>query len=159
MGFWLTGAVIWARFDHWLSLNHLVGFGRSIEFTISGPINEIKTIYILFIFSGNQNKCVSILILTKCFELLIWTEISDLIDRLNLTKWFRLNQWSNPADITAPASQKAKLISSISPRVVMVSENYRQGLSLKFPGASFGTINICSSWFLSKVLRSTLISS
>ena len=30
------------------------------------------------------------------------------IDRSNLTKWFRLNQWSNRAHITAPASQKPK---------------------------------------------------
>ena len=35
-------------------------------------------------------------------------EILYSIDRSNLTKWFRLNQWSNRAHITAPASQKPK---------------------------------------------------
>ena len=109
MGFWLAGAAIWARFDHWLSLNHLVGFGRSIEFKISGTINEMKTIFIFYIFFRKPKKlCSDIDINNMLGNNDMVSKIFYSIDRSNLTKWFRLNQWSNRAHITAPASQKPK---------------------------------------------------
>ena len=42
------------------------------------------------------------------FISLMVPEISNSIDRPNPTRWFRLNQWSNRAQNTAPASQKPK---------------------------------------------------
>ena len=37
-------------------------------------------------------------------------KIFDLIDRPNLTKWFRLNQWSNRAHICTPGKPEAQIL-------------------------------------------------
>ena len=64
--------------------------------------------YIIHFFRKPKKLCSDIDINNMLGNNDMVSKIFYSIDRSNLTKWFRLNQWSNRAHITAPASQKPK---------------------------------------------------